>query len=259
VNVRVQAFATSHRGNPVQYPDRLTLLGYASTDVDGGYAFEALAEIPSAEVHVTPSSSDHVRVESRQVVLGSTNADFELRRGASVTLDLELDPWTILLEPVALSFEGEGRRFNPSLMDFWGHYDKRFGGLEAGRYKLEVTLRGGDWVLYETTVDVGDGELDLGTIDLRGALEVVHLRALDESGTQIHKEYLVLTDAASGVAIEDSARTDETGRLTAIVPAAAGDLILRRNAGGSAEVPATWFTTLDTESEPEFQVVVLLR
>lgn len=258
--VRVQAFATSQDGRQINDPGRLTLLGYARTDVDGAYAFEALVEIPNGELHVTPSSRDHVPAETRQVAVGNAAVDFELRQGASVTLDLELDPWGVMHDPIALSFEGEGRRFNPSLMDFFGHYDQRFGGLEPGRYTLQIVLRGGAWVLHESTVDVGSlGTIDLGTIDLRGALGAVHLRALDGNGSQVREESLALYDADTGVQVEASVRTDGTGRLTAIVPTGAGDLILRRRTGGSGAVLATWFTTLDTEAAPEFQPVVLLR
>lgn len=255
----VWAQATMLDGEPTESSNGWTRIGYTSTDADGQYALDALAEIPSGEVRVDMHSEDYLRPPSHTVPIGSAGVDFELERGTSVTLDINLDPWTVMFDPVALSFEGEGRRFNPSLMDFYGHYKQRFSGLAPGTYTLTIEMQSGDYVLYQTKVEV-DGDVDLGAVDLTGQLALVRLAIEDANGSPPAKYSCSLVDSGAGVMIDRSLATDQTGRVAALVPRAvadAGALEVRDRLGNRAVVPVGAAGVPMDGEEPAFTEVVL--
>lgn len=254
--VTIDALALSVGGEPVEDPGTRTTLGYATTDKHGEYRFEALCELADGQVRVRPSIRDYLASEPRTVPAGSTDVDFALVAGLSVTLDLQFDPWAVLFDPVAIRFTGNGRNNNPSLMDFYGHYQRRFSALEPGTYRIEVRMRSSPWVLWEREVVVV-GDQDLGVVDLRGALRTCALLVVDADGQPVAREAVSVRDAASGRVIDRSARTSESGHVHLLVPTAAGDLTLAHPELGTGTVPASLFVVPTQDGPPSYATITL--
>ncbi len=237
-------------------PEKWTLLGSAYTGKDGAFSIEAEVDLADPRLQVRASEGDYRRQEPREVDLGASGLEFRLVRGAAVRLEVDIEPALAVTDAISLRFVGEGVSRNPSLMDFMGGYRGRFGGLESGKYELTIRLHGGNAVLHQQTVDV-TGDVDLGTIDLKGLTALCHLRLVDAGGTLIRGSYVSVTDPASGVTIDSSARVDDRGRVSLRIPANLGAVVVQRSDVGSAEVPSSWFVPVEVEGELERRTLVL--
>ena len=254
VMVSVEGQATTLNGKSIRaQPDGTqpwTRLAYQETRKDGSYALNAQAELESPKVRVRVSHADYYPVELSETLVGDTNVDFALQKGSAVTLKVTLEPWVLMTESVALRFAGEGRNNNPSIGDFYGHYESHFGGLTPGTYTFQVELNS-EWVLYEQEVAVAEGQtVDLGEIDLSGQLKLCHVAFVDGNGQAIDKQYIQAIESATHKRVDDSARVDKLGHLDLVVPAHAGDVLILGQDGASAIVPASLFLTPEPGTEP---------
>ncbi|MEM6671841.1 MAG: carboxypeptidase-like regulatory domain-containing protein [Planctomycetota bacterium] len=225
----------------VEQPSEWTTLDSTRTDGEGRYVLREAVELTDGVVRVTAGHRDYLSVDPVEVAVGRDDVDFQLTRGLAVALKIDIEPWAAIADAVSLRFSGNGVSRSPSLMDFAGHYEERFSGLEAGNYRLEVRMRGGEWVLFEKEIDV-QGDLDLGVVDLKGRFATCHLEITDETGAPLDQRYVRIVDAATGRTVDRSARIGDAGVCHVIVPNDIDGIRVIASDGRFAEVPASAFT-----------------
>lgn len=256
--VSVKAQVRTRGGKPIDDSEAWTELGPARTNRSGLYEAQAAVELSNAMLRVCPSHRDCLSAESMEVPAGSVGVDFALTRGAAISLQVDADPWAVMSESITLRFAGESRSNQPSLMDFYGHYGGRFSGLAEGSYTLSFLIHGGDWVLHRQVVEVR-GDVELGTVDLRGRLALCHLRLLALGGAAVPKGYVHVVDAATRTTIDRSAKVDERGQLDLVVPADVSALKLHYVGHGTAEIPASLFVVPEAGVAPVRTTITLVR
>lgn len=249
--VYVEAHARSVKGE-ARDPADWVQVARVRTSRDGSFEVRERVELADAMLRVTPSDADHFKAEPTLAAAGEDDLTLTLRKGCSVQVQIDADPWAALTEEISLRFQGEGRDHKPSIMDFASHYRGRFSGLDPGTYRLTVRIHGGEWVLHDEEVVV-NGDVDLGRVDLRGALMQCYVAVQDADGRPLEKGWASTRDAATGVEIDGSARIDADGGAMLVVPRGV-DVMLTARDGAQALVPASWFieTTLEEWQSSDF-------
>lgn len=198
----------------------LEVLDQTMTNGLGAYELMSTSELLPSSVQVAVRHVQFVPMEPRRVLLGSTDVDFVLAFGASITLPSHLDPQ--LAFGLSLVLEGVG----PAPAE---HTRKTYGGtldgLEPGQYQLSLGLAKSDWSLHTETVTLAEGQdLELEPVDLRNRLTSLHLRFLTSSGARAPRVRFAIRDD-SGLGTELLVAS-EAGEALVIVPADRGPLVL---------------------------------
>ena len=175
-----------------------------------------------------------LRPEPREIAPGERGLEFTLFPGAALRFGVQVDP-VVSGEELVIRFSGADSSRVFSLNEFGARQQGSLEGLKAGVHRVTVELRSTDWVLYEAQSEVSPGlEFELGTVDLRGALQEVELTLFGRDGTLLVATSFSLRDA-EGRGHHDL-RSSDDGRLRCLVPADVGSLTLRHPDLGEAVV-----------------------
>ncbi|MEL6712340.1 MAG: hypothetical protein AAFP86_01120 [Planctomycetota bacterium] len=152
-------------------------------------------------------------------------------RGIQVQVQLDAEYWVHANQVFVFKAGSDGRLTRPEKD---GPTTIEFDPNEKPPIPLEIVLRGTDWAVWSTEVR---GDADLGRIDLRGALNLIHLHVLGAEGELPEGSKVAVRDAASGELVRMALEPRGGDLLEVLVPEGAGELVLECKGVGTARVP----------------------